>query len=345
MTQLLDTVQIDLEDLTIYIDVADNSLARKWLAAVNHILEHNLHLEKNYCWLGWAHSARNGDRIIGEINRAIAVINASDLDYCIDHTFTLEHSRDQQGRVIHAEFNRLHRYFEDLQGTAAAPSPLYRAADPATRWSIRQLNLLCHEFESWQLSWRKLHTAPEWQRPSQLMCWLNAPRFELTDEDFELFGIESINRATGGVFVGVNKTVGKHHWEVFVDEAHHNPNHKTDALTTTSLQPQIAAAGDFDIEWAQNPAGAPWQTRQLADFRAWLINNGLDPEDTRLTIGHPQVGQVDLQRSFGTTDYRDIWAQLNTRLNVTAVRTSTAAAEYPYCWSDPDYAQRQQQLL
>jgi len=345
MIQLIDTVEIDLEDLTIYIDVVDNSLARKWLAAVNHILEHNLHLEKNYCWLGWAHSARNGDRIIGEINRAIAVINASDLDYRIDHTFTLERSRDQQGRVIHAEFNRLHRYFEDLQGTAAAPSPLYRAADPATRWSIRQLNLLCHEFESWQLSWRKLHTAPEWQRPSQLMCWLNAPRFELTDEDFELFGIESINRATGGVFVGVNKAIGKHHWEVFVDEAGFDPNHLVDDLTTTTLNTQLLAAGDFDIEWAQNPAGAPWQAQHLTDFRAWLIRNGLDPEDKQLTIGHPQVGQVDLQRSFGTTDYRDIWSQLNTRLNVTAVRTSTAAAEYPYCWSDPDYAQRQQQLL
>ena len=341
MTKLLDTVEIDLEDLTVYIDVHDNSLARKWLAAVNNILDCNLHLEKNYCFLGFAQGDRDGDLIIGQINRAIAAINASDLDYQIDHIFTLEHSRDQQGRVIHAEFNQLHRYFEDLQGTAQAPSPLYAAADPVTRWNIRQLNLLCHEFESWQLSWRKLHTVPEWQRPSQLMCWLNAPRFELADEDFELFGIESINRPTGGVFVGVNKAIGKHHWEVFVDEAGFNPNHLVDDLTTTTLNTQLQAAGDFDIEWAQNPAGAPWQAQHLADFRLWLIRNGLDPDDKRLTIGHPQVGQVDLMRTFGTADYRKIWTVLNSRLNVTAVRTSTSSAEYPYHWSDPDYAQEQ----
>jgi hypothetical protein len=40
------------------------------------------------------------------------------------------------------------------------------------------------------------------------------------------------------------------------------------------------------------------------------------------------VGQVALMRSFGTEDYREIWSQLNTRLNVTAVRTGRAQAQY-----------------
>jgi hypothetical protein len=163
----------------------------------------------------------------------------------------------------------------------------------------------------------------------------------LDDDDYELFGIESINRPTGGVFVGVNKAVGKHHWEVFVDEANYNPEHRTDSLTTTTLKPQTEAAGDFDIEWAQNPAGAPWQTRNLANFRSWLIGNGFDPEDKSLTIGHPQVGQVDLLRSFGTENYESIWAQLNTRLNVTEIRTSGAQVAYPYRWSESDYMQQQ----
>jgi len=33
-----------------------------------------------------------------------------------------------------------------------------------------------------------------------------------------LFGVETMNRSLGGVYVGVNKAVGKHHWEVFNDE-------------------------------------------------------------------------------------------------------------------------------
>ena len=48
MRQLLDTIELDLEDLTVYIDVADNTLARKWLAALNGVIEQGLHLEKNY---------------------------------------------------------------------------------------------------------------------------------------------------------------------------------------------------------------------------------------------------------------------------------------------------------
>jgi hypothetical protein len=173
------------------------------------------------------------------------------------------------------------------------------------------------------------------------MCWLNSPRFILDREDYELFGIESINRPTGGVFVGVNKAVGKHHWEVFVDEANYNPDHSTDKLTTQTLKSQTEATGDFDIEWAQNPSHAWWQIKKLTDFRQWLIRNGFDPEDKTLTIGHPQVAQVDLQRTFGTEDYQQIWSQLNTRLNVSAIRTSDAQAVYKYCWSDSDYMQLQ----
>ena len=338
MTASLDTVELDLEDLTVYIDVHDNSLSRKWLAALNSVIEQGLHLEKNYCWLGWAQGDRGGALLIDQINRSITAINAANLGYYINDEFALNTVMDGDRRLRHDRFNQLHRYFEDLQGTAHKPSAYYTAAGPELRWHIRQLNLLCHEFESWALSWRKLHTAPEWARPSQLMCWLNAPRYTLDAEDYDLFGIETINRSLGGVYVGVNKAVGKHHWEVFSDEGHDS---RIGELTTSSLAPQTLACADFDIEWARDPGAFPWQQQQLADFRIWLERNGFDPEDPSLTIGHPQVAQVDLLRSFGTEDYQAIWQQLNTRLNVTAVRTSTAAALYPYHWSDADYAQRQ----
>ena len=342
MRQLLDVVELDLEDLTVYIDVADNTLARKWLAALNGVIEQGLHLEKNYCFLGWAEGDRTGAFLIEQINSSIAAVNRADTGYHITDHFALDTVLDADRRLDHARFNQLHRYFEDLQGTAACISPYYLAADAATRWHIRQLNLLCHEFESWALSWRKLHTAPEWMRPSQLMCWLNAPRFELAAEDYALFGIDTINRTLGGVYVGVNKAVGKHHWEVFCDEGRDS---RITELTTTSLATQTLACADFDIEWARDPGAYAWQQQQLAEFHTWLTANGFDPDDQSLTIGHPQVAQVDLLRSFGTEDYRAIWALLNTRLNVAAVRTSAATVEYPYRWSDPDYALEQIRLL
>jgi hypothetical protein len=244
--------------------------------------------------------------------------------------------------VNHEQFNLLHRYFEDLQGTSGHISDYYTQADTATRWHIRQLNLLCHEFESWALSYHKKHTAPEWQRPSQLMCWLNAPRFELEPEDYDLFGIETIDRSLGGVYVGVNKAVGKHHWEVFCDEGRDS---RIGELTTTTLRTQTEAAGDFDIEWANNPGAYEWQIKQLQEFRTWLRANGWDPEDRSLTIGHPQVGQVDLIRSFGTEDYRLIWAKLADHLNVYSIETSQARTQYPYSWTDADYMQQQIRAL
>ena len=61
---MLDRIEIDLrgvDTLTLYIDVADNSLSRKWLAALNDVLRKDLHLEKNYCWLGWTESERTAN--------------------------------------------------------------------------------------------------------------------------------------------------------------------------------------------------------------------------------------------------------------------------------------------
>jgi hypothetical protein len=150
--------------------------------------------------------------------------------------------------LIHEKTNHLHRYFEDLQGVSGAMSTYYTAADPDTRWHIRQLNLLCHELESLVLSMRKAVQAPDWRRPSQLMCWLHAPRFVLETADYELFGIDTINRSMGGVYVGVNKAVGKAHWEVFNDEGRDS---RISELVTSTLRSQTEAAVDFDIEWFQ----------------------------------------------------------------------------------------------
>lgn len=340
---MLNSIEIDLRSkhnhvLTVYIDVDDNSLSRKWITALTHLVKNNYHLEKNYCWLGWAEGDRSLEYICGEINRSISAINTANLGYQIDEVFTPVNTVADDLGVNHDHMNRLHRYFEDLQGVSGAMSPYFTAADTVTRWHIRQLNLLCHEHESLVLSMRKLKQAPEWRRPSQLMCWLRAPRFTLDSDDYELFGVETINRSLGGVYVGVNKAVGKHHWEVFNDEGRDS---RVEELVTSSLKSQTEAAGDFDIEWAQDPSLYPWQIKELTEFRTWLIKNGFDPEDKSLTIGHPKIAQVDLVRSFGTTDHNNIWTQLADHLDVYKIRIGSIEATYEYLWSDPDYQQQQ----
>ena len=346
--KVLDEIKITLRSdhghcHNIWIDVADNSLSRKWLAALNHLVEKNYHLEKNYCWLGWTESARTAEYLCRQINSSIDAINNSGLDYkIVCDPYTLENTIKSDLDVDQSKMNQLHRWFEDLQGWSGGISNYYNQADPVTRWHIRQLNLLCHEYESLVLSIRKDKHAPEWRRPSQLMCWLQAPRFVLEEEDYELFGIDTINRRIGGVYVGVNKAVGKHHWEVFNDEGRDS---RVGELVTSSLRGQTEAAGDFDIEWARDPGAYKWQIIKLREFREWLVANGFDPEDKTLTIGHPQVGQVNLEKSFDTTDYQHIWSVLGTHLDVYKIQTSAAEATYEYRWSDSDYMQQQIEVL
>ena len=357
---MLDHIEIDLRGkdslLTVHIDVDDTALSRRWMTALNDIIRTDLHLEKNYCWLGWVESKRNAQYLCEQINSSIDHINQSGIGYQIDcDAYTVDNtiepgivelgfvgSNRTAGDVVHEKMNNLHRYFEDLQGWSGSVSNYYTRADPATRWHIRQLNLLCHEYESLVLSMRKAVNAPEWCRPSQLMCWLNAPRFALEPEDYELFGIETINRTLGGVYLGVNKAVGKHHWEVFNDEGRDS---RVSELVTTSLRSQTEGAGDFDIEWGRNPGAFPWQVTKLQEFRTWLLANGFDPEDKSLTIGHPKVAQVDLIRSFKTDNYVDIWNALGSHLDVHKIRTSDAAATYSYNWSDADYANQQIKII
>lgn len=327
-------------ELTLILDIFDNSLSRKWLQALVQALDHELVLEKNYCFLGFADSSRNGEFLLAQVNRSIEAINAANLGYTIPRRFSMNDCLSEDLRINQEQFNALHRYFEDLQGVSGAMSDFWQRADVATQWHIRQLNLLCHEFECWAKSWRKKFQAPEWQRPSQLMCWLSAPRFKLDPPDLDLFGIETLNRPLGAVYVGVNKALGKHHWEVFNDE-----NRNFDQLVTTTLNAQSEAAADFDIEWGVNPVHHDFQQQHLQRFREWLVANGCDPNDKSLTIGHPKIGQVDLMASFGTTQPRDIWQQLAQHNDVAWISCGTSKSYYNYQWQDEDFQARQIEAL
>lgn len=354
--KVLDQIEIDLRNYdtgdihTIYLNVFENSLSYKWLKELNNLIKNNFHLEKNYCFVGFPYSKRNGWYICERINEAINHINNSSINYYIDDYYDMENSftsmtpqfeGDLDYDIDSHKFNLLHHYFEELQGVSGKISPFYNSADAKTKWYIRQLNLLCHEFETWAKSYRKTFQAPMWVRPSQLMCWLNAPRFKLEESDYEFFGIETLNRDMGAVYVGVNKAVGKDHWEVFCDE----DGSDIDDLTTSTLKPQTEAAGDFDIEWAVNPKDHEFQQTQLKEFQNWLIRNNFDPEDKSLTIGHPQVGQVDLEKSFPDSSRDGIWNFLNNFLDVYSIRTSDASIKYDYHWSDKNYAEQQIQIL
>ena len=347
-----DTVEIvlrnkDNEYHSLWFNVFNTSLARKWYDALHKILKNQQHLEKNYLWHGWADGERDGEYICSQINKAFEVINNSALDYKITDKFVLSDllidTDDLDDHPFdHDKLNVLHRYFEDLQGTTQELSEYYRKADHTTKWHIRQLNNLCHEFESWALSYRKKKYLPEWQRPALLFCFLNSPKFELTSNDFNSFGIDALCKDFGGVYLGVNKAVGKHHYEVFHDE----DGARIDELTTTTMRGQTLASGDFDIDLGKTDRNETWRIEENKKFRKWLEDNKFDPEDKSLTIGHPKIGQINLQRSFDAiNDHQKVWNCFYRYPDVYQLKTSQATCTFDYNWSDPDYEQKQIEIL
>ena len=90
---LLDCIEMELgapdDLLTLYINVYDSNLSRKWLAALNELIKDRYHLEKNYCFFGFDQGPRTAEYICDQINESIQAINSANLGYTINDHFTV----------------------------------------------------------------------------------------------------------------------------------------------------------------------------------------------------------------------------------------------------------------
>lgn len=333
------------DTLDYYINVYDTPLGERWYAALQDILQQNKYLEKNFCFLGFPDSARDLNYICKELNWAKDQINGFfKSEYIIHETYTPEFLRDPITlKTNQPAMNLLHNHFEILQGTVWGLSEYYKRADYATKFAIRQLNLLCHEAESLILSQYKATTLPDWVRPSQITTFLNAPRLEFPDELKTTYSNTTYDRKFGEVYLHWTQ-IGKTLYEVFRDEKGVDIDQATcDAITHLRYY-----SGEFDIDWAQDVTyngPHPWHAKELDEYRDWLVRNGFDPENPQYNFGYHPVGQVDLQASFGTDNFRDVWPRLSTYLDIYRISASQTSAVYDYTWSDPDYYAQQIERL
>ena len=353
------------DTLSYYIEFESTDFNIRWLSAVEQNIKNNLHLEKNYCFLGWAKSPRDVEYLCGEINKAFWQINEFNRsgewqkqgldDYKIDEHFSKEYVmyddvdhkvaatyEDMGLKLKHEPMNRLHLYFEQLQGEAWNLSPYYKFADYETKYAIRQLNVLCHELESWALSYRKTFTEPEWQRPSQITTFLNAPRLDLKDDDYNLFLKNRYDRDLGGVYLHWAQ-IGKTHFEVFRDE----DGADVDNATCSAISALKYYSGEFDVEWGNDIRNDSkvFHQQEMNEYREWLTRNGFDWDDPKLSLGYIKIGQVNLEKSFGTKDFFKILDIMSNYLDIFKIKTPTIEREYNYVWSDDNYKQMQIQFL
>ncbi len=356
-----DMVRVGLTDKAYYFQIYDTPLGHRWLDALKDNLKKQRILEKNFCFLGFADSKRNLHYLVGELNRSIAKINefkfepaypridpfsADDFQYSgalpIGKAVNGDESKTPGKRLKHDACNKLHRYFEELQGTAWKLSDLYKQADPETKYAIRQLNNICHEIECWVQSDRKKAYEPEWMRPSQITTFLNAPRHDLHDEDFELFKQNRYSRELGGVYLHWSQ-IGKTLYEVFRDE--HAPT-MTEALCS-EINHQKYYSGEFDVEWGQTITehNHDFKRKEISGFRTWLEDNGYDWDNPKLALGYIKIGQVDLQRTFGTdASIQEIHKVMSANLNITSIRTiygPSIETDYPYTLESENWKKMQ----
>ena len=362
---LFELVRVGLNDRAYYIQTYDTPLGRRWLEALRDNIKQKRVLEKNFCFLGFADSNRDLHYLVRELNKFIEQLNSFTFDPAYEkiHPFKADDfqysSNLPTGRALDGDFsktpgkrlkheacNLLHRYFEELQGTAWDISLYYKQADAETKYAIRQLNNICHEIESWVNADRKKAVEPEWIRPSQITTFLNAPRTDLHEEDFELFKQNRYDRELGGVYLHWSQ-VGKTLYEVFRDE--HAPK-MTDALCS-AINHQKYYSGEFDVEWGQTITEETneFKKQEMDEYRAWLKDNGYDWEDPKLSLGYIKIGQVDLQRTFGTSaTFKEIYEAMTRNLNITNIKTMsnrTIECEYPYTLDSDDWQQIQIESL
>jgi len=356
-----DMVRVGLTNRAYHFQVYDTPLGHRWLEALKDNLKQQRILEKNFCFLGFADSKRDLRYLVNELNKSLEQINSFTFNppYEKIHPFVTDDfqyssnlpigrwdngdiSKTLGKRLKHEACNLLHRYFEELQGTAWQLSEFYKQADLETKYAIRQLNNICHEIESWVNSDRKKAIEPEWVRPSQITTFLNAPRHDLHDEDFQFFKDNRYDRELGGVYLHWSQ-VGKTLYEVFRDE--HAP--KMTQTLCSEINHQKFYSGEFDVEWGQTifENTFDWKKDEMQQYRTWLKENNYDWEDPKLSLGYIKIGQVDLDKSFGKgKSFSEIYDVMSNNLNITSIKIigkNEVECNYPYSLESDDWKQIQ----
>ena len=339
-------VKVYLDNISYSIDLYENSLAERWLQELSNNLLQNRFLEKNFCFLGFPDGKRDLAYLVNELNCNSNIINnfVFDPPYRVKDDYTDSDFKNSDLSLNHETCNLLHRYFEDLQGTSWNLSNLYKQANYETKFSIRQLNNLCHEIESWVLANRKKYKDPHWLRPSQITTFLNAPRKPLLEKDFELFLHNRYKREFGGIYLHWSQ-VGKTLYEVFRDE----DLEELDDATCSAINHQKYFSGEFDIEWGRTVDESHiFKRKEMNNFRSWLEKNNFDWNDPKLSLGYIKLGQVNLSQSFGTENFDKVYKMLSQNLNITAIEVIgkfSTKREFPHSIDSKKYKEMQIEKL
>jgi hypothetical protein len=273
------------------IEVYDNKLAHDWHQALKtDIIGNQLDFHHQFCFLGFPNTYRDRKYLCTLLGKAINELNRT-IDYHIPYDLVNQISREK--------LNELHNHFEILKGKEWEPSEYFTNANKKNKQNIETLNWVCHELET--LEFQKSN--PNYTRPSTIMSWVNCPKHDLTDEHRNLF-TNWYDSRFGEVYMHWCQ-IGKTLFEVFNDEGAPELN---DAMCEAITELRYYS-GEFDINWGRDMTrdnSYEWN-KKYKDFSAWLIANGINPHDPKMSLGQMPIGRVKIEESFGTTTPRNVW--------------------------------------
>lgn len=91
-----------------------------------------------------------------------------------------------------------------------------------------------------------------------------------------------------------------------------------------------------------------WKKKEMDEFREWLKLNDYDWNDNSLALGYAKIGQIDLERSFGTSSFLDINKKLTDNLDIRSIKiisNQTTEQTYPYTLDSEDWQKIQKNAL
>jgi len=120
-----------------------------------------------------------------------------------------------------------------------------------------------------------------------------------------------------------------------------------DEATCSAINSLQFYSGEFDVEWGRDVTenNHNWHRKEQQAFRDWLSRNRFDYNDPKLSLGYIKLGQVNLEKSFGTTDFFTIINKLSAHLDIYKIRVGDIEGTYDYVWSDDNYKQMQIDFL
>ena len=326
------SVQKDL-----FFNIKDHAVAQKWAGYLHtDYLEKNANIDKKFMLHGWVYdptdiTQRNLPLMVDEINFHIDAINryaqAHNINYHIDMHFDVA-STDQQ------KLNQIHHHFEILIGQIWNMSPLYDQFDSIHKWSINNLNWLCHEMEG-QLHGQRAYKGGSC---SSSIVWCvemnHIVRHDMIPEDYELFQMKDME--FGDIRMHYAQT-GKTHREAY---------HDNDAdINDTNITGYRYLSGEFGIHFGianPNTNGQQWWD----GYEQWLTEKGIDVTDKTLGLGWQIFAQLDRSNWGNKTDVqigRELWEcddLLSTAL-LDQDNNTIAETVYDYTWRDEYYYKKQ----